>query len=102
MNYRFYAPMVLFLAATPAAAQPVNKEDVLGALRLSSALIECGLTEEGVEVGKSAASQMSQVGLTQQSAEVVEAFVVGKQTVETGEITCQEVIEHARRAGVME
>lgn len=86
--------------AAPAVAQTVNKEDVLGAVRLSSALIECGHKEKGVKVGQSAVELMPGAGLSSNSEEVMEAFVLGKQAVANGEVTCEEVLEHARRAGI--
>lgn len=87
--------------AAPAMAQKASKEDVLGAIRLSSALIECGHKEQGVRVGQSAADLMSSVDLDQNSEEVMEAFVLGKQAVATGEVSCEEVLEHAKREGVV-
>ncbi len=92
--------VVAMLLASHAAAQTVNKEDVLGAVRLSSALIECGHKEKGVKVGQSAVELMPDAGLSSNSEEVMEAFVLGKQAVANGEVTCEEVLEHARRAGV--
>lgn len=101
MSFRVCFLSILLLSALQAFGQTVSKEDVLSAVRMSSALIECGYTEEGVEMGQAASRLMPQVDLTDKSEEVVEAFVIGKQAVAAGEVTCKEVLEHARKAGIV-
>lgn len=67
------------LTGIATTAQAVTRDDVLGMVRISGALIACGYNDEGVKAGNAAVNALPLVGLHDKSPEVAEAFVRGKQ-----------------------
>ncbi len=97
--------LVAYLAGLPLSAfaqSTVSKEDILGAIRMSGALIACGYNDEGAKIGLAATELLPRVGLNDKSDEVAEAFVRGAQAIKDGELTCAAIVDHARKAGIFE
>ena len=91
---------LLTLVALPMFAQSVTKQDVLGFVTLSGALIRCGHIAQGKQIGLAAVNLFPQFGLNDKSDEVIEAMMKGKNVIDQHLITCADAVNHAKQAGI--
>jgi hypothetical protein len=94
--------LVSLAIGSPVTQAAATKDDVIGLIRISGALVACGYTDEGVKAGESAIKVLPLFDLNDKSPEVLEAFVRGKQIVDNGEATCKQIVDHAKAAGIFD